>query len=143
MSEMLPVPRSKRTPGITGTVAGVLVLGLLSLVGCAPAGTGAAEAASSFREEIASGNTAAACAMLGQDALEKAGGETGCEEQLESLDLGDSSAPGRTEIYGRNAIVEYENDAVFLNSSGSGWKISAAGCTPQGEQPYKCEVGGK
>lgn len=119
------------------------MLALLSLVGCAPEGSGAEAAASSFREEIASGNTAVACSMLGQEALEKAGGETECEEQLESLDLGDSSTPVRTEIYGRNAIVEFDNDAVFLDSSGSGWKISGAGCTPQGEQPYDCEVGGK
>ncbi|WP_458114216.1 hypothetical protein M1D88_09180 [Arthrobacter sp. R1-13] len=143
MSEMLPVSRSKRAPGINGTVGGVLVLALLSILGCAPEGSGAAEAASSFREEITSGNTAAACSMLGRETLEKAGGESTCEEQLKSLDLDDAGAPVRTEIYGRNAIVEFENDAVFLNSSGSGWKITGAGCTPQGEQPYKCEVGGE
>jgi hypothetical protein len=143
VSEMLPVSRSERAPGIKRKVGGVLMLGLLSLTGCGPEGSGAAEAATSFREEISSGNTAAACSMLGQEALEKAGGETDCEEQLESLDLDDSGVPVRTEIYGRNAIVEFENDAVFLTSSGSGWKITGAGCTPQGELPYKCEVGGK
>ncbi|MGX9899736.1 hypothetical protein ACW0JT_07145 [Arthrobacter sp. SA17] len=130
MSEILPAPRSKRAAGINGTVGGVMVLALLSLLGCAPAGNGASEAASSFREEITSGNTAAACSMLGQDALEKAGGESECEEQLESLDLDETGAAVRTEIYGRNAIVEFENDAVFLSSAGSGWKITGAGCTP-------------
>jgi hypothetical protein len=119
------------------------VLVLLSLLGCAPDGSGAAEAATTFREEVTSGNTSAACSMLGREALEKAGGESECEEQLESLGLDDSGAPVRTEIYGRNAIVEFENDAVFLSSSGSGWKITGAGCTPQGEQPYNCEVGGE
>ncbi|WP_309107540.1 hypothetical protein [Arthrobacter sp.] len=109
---------SERLPGIKGTVGGVLVLALLSLLGCAPEGSGAAEAASSFREEITSGNTAGAC-------------------------LKDTGGPVRTEIYGRDAFVEFENDAVFLNSSASGWKITGAGCTPEGESPYKCEVGGE
>ena len=85
MREMQPASRSKRAPGIKGAAGGVLVLVLLSLLGCAPDGSGAAETATTFREEVSSGNTAAACSMLGREALEKAGGESKCEEQLESL----------------------------------------------------------
>ncbi|WP_458112092.1 hypothetical protein M1D88_17830 [Arthrobacter sp. R1-13] len=121
----------------------VLVLALLSLLGCAPTANGAAEAAQTFHEEFSSGDVSAACSMLGQEALEKAGGESECEEQLESLQLQDSGAPLRTEVFGREAMVEFEDDVVFLVASGTGWRISGAGCTSQGESPYKCEVGGK
>ncbi|WP_309108899.1 hypothetical protein [Arthrobacter sp.] len=143
MSETLPAPRSRRAPRIKGTIGGVLVLTLLSLLGCAPEGKGAAAAAQKFHKEVSSGNTSEACSMLGQEALEKAGGETECEEQLESVELAGSGQPLRTEVFGREAMVEFEDDVVFLVASGSGWKISGAGCTPQGESPYKCEVGGK
>jgi hypothetical protein len=48
-----------------------------------------------------------------------------------------------TKVYGRDAFVEFEHDTVFLAASEGGWHVTAAGCTPNGEAPYTCEVGGK
>jgi hypothetical protein len=31
-------------------------------------------------------------------------------------------------------------EAVFLGRTPAGWRISAAGCTPQGERPYDCDL---
>jgi hypothetical protein len=31
---------------------------------------------------------------------------------------------------------------LFLVELDEGWKVVAAGCVPQGERPYLCEVGG-
>src|SRR5437773_716262 len=31
-------------------------------------------------------------------------------------------------------------EAVFLGRTSAGWRISAAGCTPKGQQPYDCDL---
>ena len=31
-------------------------------------------------------------------------------------------------------------EAVFLGRTSDGWRISAAGCTPKGEEPYDCDL---
>jgi len=31
---------------------------------------------------------------------------------------------------------------VFLREKAVGWRISGAGCEPQEDRPYDCEVGG-
>jgi hypothetical protein len=31
-------------------------------------------------------------------------------------------------------------EAVFLDQTDQGWKISAAGCKPQPGKPYQCEL---
>ena len=36
----------------------------------------------------------------------------------------------------------WTGDTVFLLRFPDGWRVSAAGCTPQGEAPYDCEVQG-
>lgn len=124
-------------------VVGGLVATLLALAGCAPQGSGASSAAEEFRQALASGDAAEACAMLTPPARDKAESEGGCESQLEDLQLGDLGAPVQTEVYGRNALVEFENDTVFLAASSSGWKITGAGCRSRGDNGYMCEVGGK
>lgn len=35
-----------------------------------------------------------------------------------------------TQVYGRQARVELDQDTYFLTSFADGWKINAAGCTP-------------
>ncbi|UZX04362.1 hypothetical protein F8G81_18400 [Arthrobacter sp. CDRTa11] len=116
---------------------------LLVLAGCAPDGAGASTAAEEFHQALASGDAEQACSMLSQSARDKAESDGGCESQLEELQLSDAGAPGKSEVYGRNAMVEFENDTVFLAAASSGWQITGAGCTSQGESGYMCEVGGK
>jgi hypothetical protein len=31
-------------------------------------------------------------------------------------------------------------DTLFLTRTAAGWKVAAAGCTPQGEAPYLCRL---
>jgi hypothetical protein len=116
---------------------------LLVLAGCAPEGSGAATAAEEFEQALASGDAEQACSMLSQSAKDKAESDGGCESQLEELNLPDAGTPGPTEVYGRNAMVEFENDTVFLAAASSGWQITGAGCKSHGEIGYMCEVGGK
>jgi hypothetical protein len=89
---------------------------------------------------------AAACSLLQPNTREETArsGESGtCEAQLEKAQLPDPGNVVRTEVYGRDAFVEFENDTVFLAVSEGGWRVTGAGCSPRGEAPYTCEVGGK
>lgn len=134
--------------------AGGLHLGILALLvlsggalsGCAAEGTEAAKAAEAFHRAVAASDMAAACALLQPHTREETARSSdngSCESQLQKAKLPDPGKVLRTEQYGQDAFVRFENDAVFLAVSGGGWKVTAAGCKPNGEEaPYTCEVGG-
>ena len=47
------------------------------------------------------------------------------------------------DVYLTTAKVDLSGgDSVFLDQTGTGWRISAAGCRPQPgeEKPYDCEI---
>jgi hypothetical protein len=135
---------------------GSLRLGLLALLalsggvlsGCAAAdGTQAAEAAEAFHRDVAGSNMAAACSLLQSETRKETARSSDagtCESQLEKAKIPDPGKLLSTEQYGRDAFVEFEHDTVFLAQSEGGWRVTGAGCTPNGEEaPYTCEVGGK
>jgi hypothetical protein len=127
-------------------VARAGLMPLLALSACAPVGTAAAGAAQEFHQAVMAGHLSEACSLLQAETRKetaRTGGPGSCENQLQGAHLPDAGKSLHTEIYGRNAVVEFEKDTVFLTASEAGWKITAAGCTPQGEAPYTCEVGGK
>jgi hypothetical protein len=140
-----------KTPrGGRGLQFGLLALLALSgcgLSGCAPEGTAAAEAAEEFHRDVASSDMTAACSLLQSRTREETARSSDagtCESQLEKAKIPDAGKLLSTEQFGREAFVEFENDAVFLAASDAGWRITGAGCTPNGEEaPYTCEVGGK
>lgn len=125
-----------------GYMKALPLLMLLAVSGCAPGNAGAVAAAQDFRRAVIAGETSTACSMLRPRAREKAAGNTTCEDQMGSLQFSAGAAVLRAESYGRNAIVEFEDDTVFLAASGSGWQVTGAGCTPREESSYDCEVGG-
>ena len=129
--------------------AGGLLPGLLALVvltGCAPEGTASTGAAEAFHRAMAGSDMTAACALLQPHTREetaRSSDDGSCESQLQKATLSDPGKVLRTEQYGQDAFIQFENDAVFLAVSGGGWKVTAAGCKPNGEDaPYTCEVGG-
>jgi len=140
-------PSGKAGPkGGPRAVARAGLVSLLALSACAPAGTAAAAAAQEFHQAVMAGRLSEACSLLQAETREetaRTGGSGSCENQLQGAHLPDAGKSLHSEIYGRNAVVEFEKDTVFLTASQGGWKITAAGCTPQGEAPYTCEVGGK
>jgi hypothetical protein len=87
---------------------------------------------------------AAACAVLAPDtvaALEQSA-NTPCADAV--LDEG-LPKPGTVEhvaVYGQWAQVVLDDDTVFLAAFPGGWRVVAAGCTPQGERPYDCVLQG-
>ena len=57
-----------------------------------------------------------------------------------------STAPGEPEIdvYGRDAMVRWGGSTLFLARFDDGWRVTAAGCAPRGEDlPYDCAVEGR
>jgi hypothetical protein len=116
------------------------------MAGCSAEGTAATGAAVAFHRAVAGSDTATACSLLQphtRDETARSGDSGTCEEQLKKAKLSDPGRVLRTEQYGQNAFVQFENDAVFLAVSEGGWKVTAAGCKPNSEDaPYTCEVGG-
>jgi len=136
------VYRTADTWGTRKAAAGIAAL--LALSGCAPDGTAPADAAQEFHQSLSGSDWSAACALLQSGTREKTAQEqeSTCEDHLRNLQIQEPGTVTRTEIYGRAAFVEFEQDAVFLAAAEGGWKVTAAGCTPNGDAPYTCEVGG-
>lgn len=131
------LPRTVVPPAAAG-----LLLVALALSGCTPDRHDAADTAREFHLAIAAGDLQAACSMLLPRAREDLAGDGTCEAALGTLYIPAAGPVTGTEAYGRSAKVEFTQDTVFLAVSGTGWKVTAAGCTGESGAPYACEVGG-
>ena len=120
-------------------VGGVLAAGT---VACSSAAQRAVEAtAGQFADALARHDSEAACALLTDSARHDT--ETfgrSCAAQLAGLP--DPGAVEQVEVWGDAAQVRLAGDTVFLLRFPGGWRVSGAGCTPEGEAPYRCEVQG-
>ncbi len=56
--------------------------------------------------------------------------------------LPDSGRVVEVKVYGTRRMVRYDEDVVFLGEFPDGWKVTAAGCSPQAGAPYDCQVQG-
>jgi hypothetical protein len=124
---------------------GRLLLGAVLATGavaCSSAAQPAVEAtAGQFADALARHDGAAACALLTDDA--RRGTETfgrSCAVQLAGLP--DPGAVEQVEVWSDAAQVRLAGDTLFLLRFPDGWRVSAAGCTPQDDAPYECEVQG-
>jgi hypothetical protein len=140
-----------RTAAMIGLVAVAGVIAGVTAGGCglvADREDRAAGAAEEFLALVERGDTAGACDRLTPAAREEAADEqqAPCAEALEGLDLPAAGRPTRTDVYGGHARVVFGDRAVFLveadTDDGSGWWVTAAGCAPRGERPYRCELKG-
>lgn len=133
-----PCPRRS-----AGTACALTLLAVLAIAGCAPDSAGAAATAREFRQAVADGDLPAACSILSQQVREETAADSSCEENLASLEVPAAAGDAvKTESYGRNAMVRFPDDTLFLTTSAAGWHVTGAGCVSQGEAPYNCEVGG-
>lgn len=128
-------------------VSAAVVLGILALTGCTSLNPGTEEAtttAQDFHSALAAGDGATACNLLAPSAVEELedGAPGACADELLQLVIPDASDVTESKAYGTNAQVLMDQDTVFLTRSGDTWKVTAAGCTRQGERPYDCEVEG-
>ncbi|MGA5407601.1 hypothetical protein ACPCSC_10105 [Streptomyces lavendulocolor] len=101
-------------------------------------------AAAAFAARDRASDTSAACRHLAPETREELAADPGptCAAGLAEADLPDAGEVRGTEVYGREARVELDQDTYFLTSFADGWKVSAAGCTPRLRKPYRCLVKG-
>ncbi|MGY1743971.1 hypothetical protein [Blastococcus sp. SYSU D00695] len=64
-----------------------------------------------------------------------------CPDVVAGLSL-PGGAVESVEVWGGDAQVRTTADTLFLTETGDGWRVTAAGCRPRGEEPYDCEVEG-
>ncbi|MFL6141458.1 MAG: hypothetical protein ACJ72N_06250 [Labedaea sp.] len=129
----------------TGSV-GVLVGMLLAvLTGCAnqDGEQQAAGVAARFLDAAGRGDTATACALLTPRVREDQAVAEGqsCARSLPVDRLRGGAVTG-TDVWSEWARVSTDGGAVFLTEFDSGWLVTAAGCQPNGDAPYRCVVGG-
>jgi hypothetical protein len=84
----------------------------------------------------------AACAQLtsaAAQALEQEEKEA-CAKAVTGLELQGSHA-ARVRVFETSAAVTFTGgELAFLDRTSEGWRVSAAGCKPQGQQPADCEL---
>ena len=121
-----------------------LTLALIPVVaGCAAADRPDVESVvTHFYDAYDRRDGAAACSLLAPPArheVEKATGVS-CARGLLQEHLPRAGRVGRTTVSGDQAQVRLGGDTAFVAKFPGGWKVVAAGCSPQPQQPYDCEV---
>lgn len=124
----------------------LLIIGVgLALTGCgATDSDGATDAAERLYGAYAEQDGAAACATLSDDTREQLvkDEQLPCAEAVLELKLSGTRATA-AEAYLTEAKVETDGgDSVFVEETGDGWLVTAAGCRPAPgrESPYDCEL---
>ncbi|MER7960278.1 hypothetical protein [Streptomyces sp. NPDC096030] len=117
------------------------------LTGCGASGTrvdGARDAARAFEQALASGDYGAACGLLAPEtrAQVEEDEKQACAKALEGQELPAPGAVNGAEVYGRQALVRAGGETLFLSQFTRGWRVVAAGCTPQVDKPYQCILKG-
>jgi hypothetical protein len=146
---------ARRNPGVEPKPSSVTIAkGTSWLVPCAVglivAGCGRADDARSvtnvterFLAAVEQNDGARACARLSPGAIEAFEHDEGssCAEAARGLTL-EASRVSRAQVFATEAKVELaDGESAFLELTSNGWRISAAGCTPQpDDQPYECEI---
>lgn len=137
---------SRRTRGLL-PVWWVVVVGLLTLGGCAGQGSGeranAEAAAVAFSRSIDTAPGAACDLLAPQTLKELEEAEGPCSAALQDGLIRAAGPAHSTEVYGKDAIVRLAADTIFLARFTDGWRVTAAGCARgQDGRPYECKVKG-
>jgi hypothetical protein len=122
--------------------AGVLVL---SAAGCSSVGSqeeAASGVAVRWQKAVDARDGEAACAVLAPGTLKTVAEDQPCPQAILDKDLPRPGTVVETSVYGQWAQVKLDDDTVFLGAFPGGWRVVAAGCTPQGSRPYDCTVEG-
>ncbi|TQM57920.1 hypothetical protein [Humibacillus xanthopallidus] len=130
---------------LSGALLAALV-GASALSGCSAQGNSESDAAGAAAVRFSSvtqTDAATACHLLApQTASELEKGSGSCGRGLTAADPPAGGALRAVEVYGLDAIVRLDGDTVFLARFEKGWRVTAAGCTPQPNGPYECDIKG-
>jgi outer membrane murein-binding lipoprotein Lpp len=126
-------------------LAAAAAAAVVVLPGCSstPHRDAVVSAARSFVASVTAGDGARACAMLTDDARSSASGATdaSCADAVTGVKEHGTGVSG-VQVWGDAAQVRIGGDVLFLRLVSGGWRVNAAGCTPQPQGPYDCKVGG-
>src|SRR5215213_2940776 len=135
------LPRVKR---MWIVVAWLVVLAAAGCSSVRDRGDAASAAATRMLQAVDGRDGVTACVLLAPNTvseLEESAGQP-CPEAILGEDLPQPGAVTGTQVYGQWAQVRLSGDTVFLGAFPGGWRVVAAGCTPQGDQPYDCTLQG-
>jgi hypothetical protein len=126
-----------------------LAVSVLGACGAVEERRHAAEAeATRFELDRDAGRHALLCAALApgtREELEQTAG-SGCRQAIRQAIDEDDLPPGgavrAVDVWGDRARVVLEGDTLFLSQFPGGWKVTAAGCEPRPDQPYRCGLKG-
>lgn len=126
---------SRRLPGLAALAVAAAVLS-----GCAGLQQPEVERVAT---DFATGNPAARCALLAPATLAAltASEPAACGGRVSELAPSGGQVV-HTEVWGDAAQVRLADDTQFLIHTNAGWKVAAAGCAPNGDGPYRCQVEG-
>jgi len=118
----------------------VCVLGaaIAVLAGCAAAERPDVERVAT---DFGTGDPGARCALLAPAALAALEREGPCTATVGTA-APQSGDVLQTTAWGDEAQVRLSGDTLFLTRTSAGWRVVAAGCTPNGDLPYVCRVEG-
>jgi hypothetical protein len=121
-----------------------IVVALAALSGCSSGNDDAAtRTAERLHASLQAEDGATACDLLSDAAQEQlAASGSSCETAVMESGIPDSGRVVAVKVYGTAAQVRYDEDVVFLGEFADGWKVTAAGCSPQAHAPYDCRVEG-
>lgn len=115
------------------------------LTGCASGQEDAVrDSAGAFQDAVTAQDWPGACALLAPETrteLERAATKP-CAEALPEEQLPEPGALDRVDVFGTMAEVRYRGETLFLTRFADGWRLHAAGCTPQQPKPYDCALHG-
>jgi hypothetical protein len=125
----------------------LLAAPVLLVAGCSPAGdrsSAAMDTAVRMLDAVQQQDGTAACALLAPDTAAEVADSAGkpCADAILDEDLPAPGTVGGADVYGQWAQVRLTGDTVFLAVFPGGWRVVAAGCSPQGNKPYDCAVQG-
>jgi hypothetical protein len=97
-----------------------------------------------FERALEAGRHERLCAALAPSTREELeqSAERRCARAIGEQELPAAGTVRRVDVYGEQARVVLDHDTVFLGHFPTGWRITAAGCTPRPQRPYQCEIEG-
>ena len=139
---VLSTPAMTRLPVVLGTLTVAWLVAGCSAAGSTPA-TAAGEAAEAFTA-AATSDPASACSLLAPETRREIEGDSGqCARGITDAELPQTGRVLDVQVYGLDAMVRLEHDTMFLALFDGGWRVTAAGCTPQEQdRPYSCDIKG-
>jgi hypothetical protein len=102
------------------------------------------DTAEEFYAAVARHDGRAACRLLAPETLsqvEESAQATCAEAVLQEL-RPEVRDPEQVKVFGTMAQVGYDGETVFLTRFRDGWKVMAAGCSPEAAERYDCQVEG-